>query len=224
MVPAGGLDEQGRWKHSKSHGHYLFNRSVMGSVFRARYVKLLRKAIKSGSIPRTDVPSGLFRRLFLKQWITYAKEPFKKPQHVLNYIGRYSHSIALNNHRIKKVSDGKVLFSYKNYKKNGQKEDMELDQCEFIRRFAMHIIPHRFVRIRHYGILSNRLKAKALQAARQTLLVQKSDDHIDSPAALDPLIFSCYCSCCERTTLHFLLDILPPARAGPKITSAIPNP
>lgn len=221
MVPAGGLDEQGRWKHSKSNGRYLFNRSVMGSVFRARYAKLLRTAIKSGRIPQTDVPPGLFRRLFLKQWITYAKEPFKQPQHVLNYIGRYSHSIALNNHRIKKVGDGKVLFSYKNYKKNGQSENMQLDQWEFIRRFAMHIVPHRFVRIRHYGILSNRLKAKALQAARQSLLVEKSDDHMDSTALLDPLIHSYYCSCCEQTTPHLLLDVWPPVRAGPKSQAVI---
>ena len=224
MVPSGGLDEHGRWKHSKSHGHYLFNRSVMGSVFRARYVKLLRKAIKSGSIPPADVPPGLFPRLFLKEWITYAKEPFKQPQHVLNYIGRYSHSIALNNHRIKKVSEEKVLFSYKNYKKNGQKEDMELDQWEFIRRFAMHIVPHRFVRIRHYGILSNRLKVKALQAARKDLLVERPNHPIDAPPSLDPLIYACYCSCCERTTTHLLLDILPPARAGPNTTSDIPKP
>jgi hypothetical protein len=216
MVPAGGLDEQGRWTHSKSHGHYLFNRSVMGSIFRARYVKLLRKAIKSGSIPRTDVPPGLFRRLFLKQWITYAKEPFKQTEHVLNYIGRYSHSIAINNHRIKKVSDGKVLFSYKNYKKNGQKKVLELDQWEFIRRFAMHIVPHRFVRIRHYGILSNRLKAKALQAARKALHVEKPEVSPQLSDSFDPLMLGCYCSCCERTTPHVLLEILPPVRAGPE--------
>ena len=216
MVPAGGLDEHGQWKHSKSKGRYLFNRSVMGAVFRARYVKLLRRAIKRGAIPEQDVPPGLFRRLFLKEWITYAKEPFKQPQHVLNYIGRYSHRIAIHNHRIQKIENGTVSFSYKNYQKGRQKEIMKLDEWEFLRRFAMHIVPHRFVRIRHYGILSNRLKTKALQAARKALNAEVPAKPYEAPAPFDPLMPSFYCSCCERTTPHALLEICPPVRAGPK--------
>lgn len=216
MVPAGGLDERGLWKHSKSKGRYLFNRSVMGNVFRARYVRLLRKAIKAGAIPEQDVPPGLFRRLFLKEWITYAKEPFKQPQHVLNYIGRYSHSIAINNHRIQKVENGRVFFAYKDYRKGGQQEVTELGEWEFIRRFAMHIVPHRFVRIRHYGILSNRLKTKALQAARKALNAEAPTKSNEAPTPFDPLMPSFYCSGCKHTTFHVLLEIWPPVRAGPK--------
>jgi hypothetical protein len=152
IVPAGGLDRQAKWKHSKSKGKYLFNRQVMAKVFRARFVKLLRKAIKANQISPCDIPPDLFKKLFNKQWITYAKRPFKKPQQVLNYIGRYSHSIAINNHRIKDIKSGKVSFFYKNYRKGDEKAQMQLQQWEFIRRFAMHIVPHRFVRIRHYGI------------------------------------------------------------------------
>lgn len=220
MVPAGGLSKQGQWMHSKAKGLYLFNRAVMGMVFRARYVKLLRAAIKAIAIPDQDVPPGLFRRLFLKQWITYAKQPFKQPQHVLNYIGRYSHSIAINNHRIQKIENGKVLFSYKNYRKAGQPEVMQLNEWQFIRRFAMHIVPHRFVRIRHYGILSNRLKAKALKAAREALHAKIPQEPTGTPPPFDPMMPSFYCASCERTTPHLLLEIWPPVRAGPKELAA----
>jgi hypothetical protein len=215
MVPAGGLDSNGQWKHSKSRGKYLFNREVMGRIFRARYAKLLRKAIKAGLIPEKEVPAGLFRRLFAKPWMPYAEQPFKKARQVVNYIGRYSHSIAIGNHRIKKVEGGKVTFSFKNYRKKGKKEDMQLGQWEFIRRFAMHIIPHRFVRIRHYGILSNRSKGEALQAARIALSAYTPPKAEQPKEAFKPLLPKHYCSCCGNTTTHLLLEVLPPARAGP---------
>jgi len=91
MVPAGGLDKRGNWKSSKSKGNYLFNRSVMGIIFRARYIKLLRLAIKNEELP--PVADALFKALFSKEWITYAKRPFKGPKQVINYIGRYSHKM-----------------------------------------------------------------------------------------------------------------------------------
>ena len=121
MVPVGGLGCDRQWRHSQSKGRYLLNRSVMGTVFRARDVKLLRRAIKAGAIPGQDAPKGLFRRLFAKEWMTYAKEPFKQPQHVLNDIGRYSQSIAFHSHRIQKIEHGTVCFSDKNYRKGGKK-------------------------------------------------------------------------------------------------------
>ena len=215
MVPAGGLGYDGQWKHSKSKGKYLFNREVMGSMFRARYAKLLRKALKAGLIPQTEVPPGLFRRLFAKPWMPYAEQPFRKARQVVNYIGRYSHSIAISNHRIKKVGGGKVTFSYKNYRKKGKKEEMQLGQWEFLRRFAMHIIPHRFVRIRHYGILSNRSKGEALQAARLALGAEAPPVEEQPKEVFNPLLPRHYCSCCGATTTHLLVAVLPPARAGP---------
>ena len=177
--------------------------------------KLLRKAINAGQIPQTEVPAGLFRRLFAKPWVPYAERPFKKARQVVNYIGRYSHSIAVGNHRIKNVEGGKVTFSFKNYRKKGKKEDMQLSQWEFLRRFAMHIVPHRFVRIRHYGILSNRSKGEALLAARPALGAEAPPVAEPPGAAFNPLLPRHYCSCCGSTTTHLLLEVLPPVRAGP---------
>jgi len=215
MVPAGGLNTNGQWKHSKSKGKYLFNREVMGSIFRARYVKLLRKAIKTGLILQTDLPVGLFRKLFAKSWMPYAEQPFKKAQQLINYIGRYSHSIAISNHRIKNIAADMVTFSYKNYRKNGKKEELQLLQWEFIRRFARHIVPHRFVRIRHYGILSNRSKRQALIAARAALNAKPPVASEPTKTDFNPLLTKHYCTCCGTTTTHLMLEVLPPARAGP---------
>jgi hypothetical protein len=189
----------------------------MGSIFRARYnTRLLRKAIKAKHISKADVPTGLFRKLFAKPWMPYAEQPFKKARQVINYIGRYSHSIAISNHRIKNIDGDKVTFSYKNYRKNGQKEEMQLSQWDFICRFARHIVPHRFVRIRHYGILSNRNKGQALMAARIALDAEAPPPPPEpTKTAFNPLLPQHYCACCGTNTTHLLLEILPPARAGP---------
>ena len=214
MVPAGGLDKYGNWKHSKSNSSYLFNRGVMGLIFRARYVKLLRKAIKKNELP--PINDGLFKALFSKEWITYAKRPFKGPQQVLNYIGRYSHKIAITNHRIKKVTDDAIYFTYKNYRKAGQQQIMRLSQQEFIRRFAMHIVPHKFVRIRHYGILSNRNKKVALAAARKALVVALPCTSTKiKKLVLPENHYPYFCPCCKNITVHLLIDVLPPSRGSP---------
>jgi len=210
MVPAGGLDKQGNWKSSKSKGNYLFNRGVMGQVFRARYLKLLRKEIKKGNLP--NVPDAIFKKLFEKQWITYAKRPFLGPQQILNYIGRYSHKIAITNHRIEKIEKDRVHFWIKNYRKGGKKELIDLSEKEFIRRFAMHIIPHKFIRIRHYGILSNRSKKQSLIAARKALGVEPPITKKKASQQLPLNHYPHYCSCCEKVTVHLLLAVVPPSK------------
>lgn len=108
-----------------------------------------------------------------------------------------------------------MVFSYKNYRKKGKKEGLEIKQWEFIRRFAIHIVLHRFVRIRHYGILSNRCKGKALQAARLALGADVLPVAEPAGDAFNPLPPRHYCSCCGATTMHLLVAVVPPARAGP---------
>ena len=138
------------------------------------------------------------------------------PRQVLNYIGRYSHSIAISNHQIKNIGNGKIKFTYKNYSNGGKVQVKELGHWEFIRRLTMHIIPHRFVRIRHYGILSNRNKKQALIAARKSLEAREPKPAKTKNAG--PSIYQIhYCSCCEKLTPHIVLAILPPCRAGPEL-------
>lgn len=213
MVPAGGLDKQGNWKSSKSKGNYLFNRGVMGKLFRARFVRLMRNQIKAGKLP--PVADVLFKALFSTEWITYAKRPFKGPKQVINYIGRYSHKIAITNHRIQKVTNDHIWFSYKNYHKAGQQQLMKLTQQEFVRRFGMHIVPYKFVRIRHYGILSNRSKKVSLAAARKSLGVAQKIKQKKTPPVLSDYEYLYFCCGCNKMTVHELIDELPLIRGSP---------
>lgn len=99
--------------------------------------------------------------------MVYAKRPFQHPKAVVEYLGRYTHKIAISNHRIKSIDNEQVTFSYKDYRKAGQKLQMTLPNQEFIRRFSQHILPKGFVRIRHYGFLSSSWKKERLPALQQ---------------------------------------------------------
>ncbi len=118
----------------------------------------------------------LYDSLFKKNWVVYAKRPFGSPKSVVEYLGRYTHKIAISNHRIQKIEKDTVTFGYKDYKDNSQKKSMTLSHEEFIRRFTQHILPKRFVKIRHYGILSStwkREKLKNLQLKMKVKIAEK---------------------------------------------------
>jgi hypothetical protein len=150
IVPAGGITKSRKWKRSKSKGKFLFSVKKMSAVFRARFIAELRN--------EKEVPQKLSKKLFAKKWVIYCKQPFHGPKQVIEYLGRYTHKIAISNHRIKNIENGKVYFTAKDYRKGGKKGIVNLDQQEFIRRFSMHILPKGFTRIRHYGILSSTTK------------------------------------------------------------------
>ena len=224
IVPGGGLSVDGKWRHCRSDGKYLFNRQVMGLIFRARFVKELRKLINKGHIPQQALHSGLFKRLFKQQWITYAKRPFMGPKAVIEYLGRYTHKVAITNYRIVKVTDKQVCFRWKDYRRKGKQKVMTLSTWEFIRRFAMHILPHKFVRIRHYGILANRHKKIKLEACRIALSVEKpmqSNSNRDVNRPLNEVQQLAFCICCCKITIHQILDILPPIRGDPSTKSKL---
>ncbi len=122
-------------------------------MFRGKFIALLKERLQGEMTPE------LVNQLYKKDWVVYAKRPFGGPQTVTEYLGRYTHKIAISNHRIKNMEDGQVTFSYKDYKQAAVHKEMTLEATEFIRRFAMHILPKGFVRIRHYGILSSTCKA-----------------------------------------------------------------
>lgn len=175
IVPGGGLTKNGEWIESRSNGKFLFPVKAMSKVYRARFVAGLRQFAKEKNI---ILPKELTDQLFDKEWVVYAKQPFKKVNSVIEYLGRYTHRIAISNHRIIDIKDNKISFWWKNYKNDGKKEVIVLSSNEFLRRFCMHILPRKFMKIRHYGILSNRNKKKSLQQARKSLGVralQKKD-------------------------------------------------
>lgn len=162
IVPGGGISKAGHWKCSRSHGKFLFPVKVMSAVFRGKFMELLKtfcRSEKSDSY-RIELTSTLVDALYKTNWVVYAKQPFLGPKQVIEYLGRYTHRIAISNHRIKSIKDGKVSFTYKDYRQGGQRKIMTLQACEFLRRFCLHILPPGFMKIRHYGILSSRAKPK----------------------------------------------------------------
>lgn len=166
VVPGGGVGKNGAWHPIRRDGKFLFHVKAMGKIFRAKYVAGFRAA------GITD--QRLFDNLFAKPWLVYAKRPFGGPGQVVEYLGRYTHKIAISNHRLQQIGQGKVRFSYKDYRQQGVKRSMELTQLDFVRRFAQHILPKGFVRIRHFGFLSSTVKGKLLPVLRSHLRVRAS--------------------------------------------------
>lgn len=155
IVPAGGVTSNKKWKTTKSNGRFLFPVKAMSKVYRAKFVEELRLQL--------GISQQLGKQLFSKPWVIYAKRPFNGPKQVIEYLGRYTHKIAISNHRILKAKEDQVWFTAKNYKRGGLQEVLKLNETEFIRRFSLHILPKGYTRIRHYGILSSTSKKKCKQ-------------------------------------------------------------
>lgn len=164
IVPAGGIDSNGKWKKSKQNGDFLFDVEHLSSRFSYLFATKLRKLKKQGKI-RKFVP----RNLIKKPWVVYAKKAFGSPENVVEYLGRYTHRVAISNCRIIKVTRDHVTFRWCNRKKGYQTETTTLRGVDFLERFLEHIVPERFRRIRHLGFLSNNNKAKQLKRIRKDL-------------------------------------------------------
>lgn len=176
IVPAGGLSLDGkRWIGARKK--FLVHVKALSELFKSIYLRRLKKLYKLEQLNFGNLDfyknkanfNDLLRKLYQKKWVVYAKKSFKREVHVLKYLGRYTHRIAITNHRIKKVTDTNVTFSVKNYKKHGQRELLTLSKSEFIRRFLMHSLLPRMVRVRHTGFLSNAQKEKNLNLIRSLL-------------------------------------------------------
>lgn len=161
IVPGGGITPSNKWKPAKGKGKYLFPVKAMSPVFRARFVKGLRKEF--------TLESGFYKSLFQKSWVVYCKQPFRGPEQVIEYLGRYTHKIAISNHRISGLENQSVRFTAKDYRKGGAKYELTLTDQEFIRRFCLHILPRGFTRIRHYGILSSSLKKVCIRLLHEEM-------------------------------------------------------
>ena len=142
--------------------------------------------------------NNLLQSLFSKNWVVHAKRPFGGPKQVIEYLGRYTHKVAISNGRIKTVTDSEVTFTYKDYKAEGITKLMTLTNAEFTRRFAQHILPKRFVRIRHYGILSSSWKRGRLQQLQLSLNIKRPPQKIATMLRK--------CRCC-KTGMLMTIDV-----------------
>lgn len=199
IVPGGGLTKEGKWKTARSDGKYLFNVKAMSRTFRGRFVSSLKEQLAE------EMTKELINGLYKHNWVVYAKQPFTGPQSVVEYLGRYTHKIAISNHRIQNIEAGKVSFSYKDYKHGSIKKTMPLDALEFIRRYSLHILPKGFVRIRHYGICSSSSKIKSSAVIKAQLPPQMAKP-FDLTTKAAPVAYNPnQCPCCKKETMEILM-------------------
>lgn len=178
IVPAGGIDKSNQWKTSKGKNDFLFYVPAVANKFRGKFLHHLHRYYKSGKLKATGkqaillnpkVWSELKDRLYKTKWVVNCKEPFRGPETVLEYLGRYTHKIAISNYRIKEISGTTIGFTYLDRADGNKQKYLELPGVQFIRRFMCHIVPKSFTRIRHYGFLATRVKTKQLKEIRELL-------------------------------------------------------
>ena len=170
IVPAGGIDKLGKWRNSKKK--FFIPVKVLSRKFRGKYLYYLKheKLEFYGENKYLKIPNNfeeLIAKMYTKEWVSYCKEPFKDAKSVIRYLGRYTHRVAISNNRIVKEENGEVTFKYRDYKDNKKIKEMTIKAEEFIRRFLMHILPPRFMKIRHYGLLGNRNKKTKLAICKK---------------------------------------------------------
>lgn len=178
IVSNGGLDKEGNWRYPRrSKDNFLFPVQAMRDLHRGYFMEKLLEKISQGSL---TVPKDYYKthggnywrwrnKLYSKEWVVFTKKPFSGVKHVINYLGRYSHKVAITNGRILNIEEGKVTFKYKDYKDGAKKKEMRLEQSEFVRRFRLHILPSGFRKVRQYGLSSNAAKGKRIEQARKAL-------------------------------------------------------
>jgi hypothetical protein len=196
VIPGGGLaPDHSRWISSRSS--FLPPVKVLSRVFRGKFVAGLRRLFARDQLRFFGecVPlhnqkrfAVFLRRLYRQDWVVYAKPPFGGPEHVLHYLARYTHRVAISNHRLLSVSAAEVCFRWKDYAHHGRQRTLTRASEEFLRRFVQHVLPRGFPRIRYFGFLANRRRACMLPLCR-ALLCQASP--AESPCLAKPLLWKC---------------------------------
>jgi Putative transposase/Transposase zinc-binding domain len=201
VIPGGGLSPDGstglttggKWIACRA-GFFLPVR-VLSRVFRGKFIDLLKRAWTAGELHGIENDSAFARLIDASvkhDWVVYAKRPFGGPGQVLKYLARYTHRIAISSRRLISMNDQTVTFRWKDYAHHNRPRTMTLDGAEFLRRFLMHAVPRGFMRIRHFGLLANRVRATNLALCRRLIATPLVAMHYDATPPL-PL-----CPICQR--------------------------
>jgi predicted Zn-ribbon and HTH transcriptional regulator len=184
VIPAGGLSpDHRRWV--RPNYPFFLPVKVLSRVFRGKFLAGLKRLHRSHKLQCAGPAAALadpqqfaklLRRLHRHDWVVYAKAAFGGPMQVLRYLGRYTHRVAISNHRLLAFDQERVTFRWKDYARGGKQGQMTLTATEFLRRFFLHVLPKGFVRIRHFGFLANRFRASRLTLSRQLLASSSTTD------------------------------------------------
>lgn len=207
IVTGGGLKNNQWVEVSKD---YLFKVQVLGSLFKKKFLFYLKHEFNSlvlaESIENMKSFNKFLKPLYKKTWITYIEPPKGKAENVIEYVGRYSFRVAISNDRIKNIENGFITFEYKDYKDHSKIKEMTITAEEFIRRFLLHVLPHNFTKIKHYGLLSNRNKKNNIKLCRLLISRILTNEFISS---ISRKFYEFKCSKCGCTnfTYSFLYDL-----------------
>lgn len=222
IVSGGGITADNTWKEAKKNTWlFLFPVKAMSIVYRAKFLQALEQMVTKGEVilPGNTDGKQLFNWLYQKNWVVYAKAPFGGPHAVIEYLGRYTHKVAISNHRISSINDeqGSVTFDYKDYSVEGKQKQMTLRGSEFIRRFAQHILPERFTKIRTYGYVANRNRHQRINEVLKKMKLPLHKGMVKIPLQIRMLerfgIDMDECPCCKNKTLK-LVKIFYPWKKG----------
>jgi hypothetical protein len=201
VVPGGGLSpDHEHW--IRAPNHFFLPVKVLSRVFRGKFTAGLRRAFRRRklvflgscvSLAQPNASSAFLRTLFHDDWVVYAKKPFGGPEHVLHYLARYTHRVAISNHRLVDITDAQVTFRWKDYAHHSKCRTMTLTHEEFLRRFLQHVLPRGFPRIRYFGLLANRRRGALLPLCRALLSQQPSP--VLSKRSIEPTLW--LCPCCQ---------------------------
>ena len=218
IVSGGGITANDEWKEAtKNKWQFLFPDEAMSPVYRGKFLEALQQMITQGEVilPADADCNQLFNLLYQKQWVVYAKAPFGGPHAVIEYLGRYTHKVAISNHRILSINDeeASVSFNYKDYTDGDKQKQMTLTIEEFVRRFTQHILPERFTKIRTYGYLSNRNRHSRIKEVLQKMKLPLHKGLVKIPIAVRMLeqygIDITECPCCKNETLQLMKIFYP---------------
>jgi hypothetical protein len=209
IVSGGGVDEGGRWKNNKrASDHFIFPRRVMEKIFKAYFLKQLMSLLADGELQIEDGSAvhQSIEKVRYKKWNVYAKVPFGGPAQIIEYLGRYTHKVAITSHRIKQIDDSHITFHYKDYADGSKVKDMILTHEEFLRRYEQHILPKRFVKIRHSGYLCHRNKTERLKALHEQLKLPPPMPKVNMSVRLRILVASGKdITCCTKCSIGKLI-------------------
>ena len=217
LIAGGAVSKDGAcWTSCK--GNYLFNKEALSMVFRGKFMHYMDHSRQCQKVKLSgDEYQKLKNKLYAKKWIIDVRNPVKNPEHVLEYLARYTHRVAIANSRIKAIKEGTVTFTAKNRKKN-KTESVTITAVKFIRRFLLHSLPKGFVRIRHYGYLANRNRSENLNTIRRLMGLSAPPEK--EMASLEEMmqkltgIDITICPCCSNGKMQFFAQI-PKYRARP---------
>jgi hypothetical protein len=219
IIPGGGINYKGQWKEvktSKNGKVFLFRAENISAVFRGKFIQTMQKQLPQDK--------KFIRQLHKTPWVVYFKEPFAGPQQVIEYLGRYTHRVAITNHRLQAINQNNVRFRYRDYRDNRQKV-MTLDGIEFLRRFAQHILPKGFVRIRHFGLMatSKRDQLRKLQQTFDITIPVAKEKKDWKQLCIDHLNFNPdLCPHCAKGKMA-AIDVFRPGRAPPSFSHLFPQ-